>query len=316
MISRKFKIDPDTLRYIQVKKDLKTRLLTGLLFILASMLLTAGIVHFTDNMDVRLKYKHLKKVNRSLIEQYKQLSTKMDYYDKLLAEYQVTDDSIYRCILDVNPIPDYLRKPAFGGTDHYNNLEGFKSSPIMINTTLHLDQILMRTDVQNSSFIDLDRMATNRRLLLGSIPAIQPVPVDATYWLSSDFGYRIDPFTHAKAFHSGLDLAAEPGLNVYATGDGIVEFTESSKGGFGREIVINHGFGYTTLYGHLLKILVQPGQIVKRGQLIGLLGNSGRSTGPHLHYGVNYLNKAVNPYFYYSNDLSPQEYSEIVSISE
>jgi hypothetical protein len=316
MFHKKFKIDPDTLRYVQVRRGLKTRILTGLLFALAVIFLTAGIVHITDNRDVRLKYRYLKKTNSRLIEQYQQLSTKMNYYDRLLSEYQLTDDSFYRCILDVDPLPAYSRKPAFGGTDHYQHLEGFPSSPIMINTTLHLDQILMKTKVQNSSFKDLDRMAVDRKSLLGSMPAIQPVPVDATYWLSSAFGYRIDPFTHMRAFHSGLDFAAEPGLSVYATGDGIVDFTGNARGGYGKEIIINHGFGYTTIYGHLLKILVQPGQTVKRGQLIGLLGNSGRSTGPHLHYGVNYFNKAVNPYFYYSNDLSPGEYNKITSNSE
>jgi hypothetical protein len=316
MFHKRFKIDPDTLRYIQVKKGLKTRLLTGVLFCLTAIFLAAGMVQITDNMGIRFKYRHLKKVNSRLIEQYQQLSTKMDYYDKLLADYQVTDDSVYRCILDVDPIPSYSRRPAFGGTDHYEHLEGFQSSSIMINTTLRLDKIMMRTDVQNSSFIDLDRMAVDRKSLLGSIPAIQPVPIDATYWLSSAYGYRIDPFTHRRAFHSGMDFAAEPGLNVYATGDGIVDFTGNSRGGYGKEIVINHGFGYSTIYGHLLKILVQPGQMVKRGQLIGLLGNSGRSTGPHLHYGVNYFNKAVNPYFYFSNDLSPVEYNKIISTSE
>lgn len=316
MFHKRFKIDPDSLRYVQVKKDLKTRWLTGLLFSLSTILLAAGIVYITDNLDVRLKYRHLKKINSRLIEQYQQLSTKMDYYDRLLAEYQVTDDSVYRCILDVDPLPAYSRKPAFGGTDHYGHLEGFPCSPIMINTTLHLDQILIRTEVQNSSFIDIDRMAMNRKILLGSIPAIQPVPVDASYWLSSDFGYRIDPFTHMRAFHNGMDYAAEPGLDVYSTGDGFVESISNSNYGYGKEIIINHGFGYTSRYAHLLKILVKPGQKVHRGQLIGLLGNSGRSTGPHLHYGVNYFNKAVNPFFYYSNDLSPEEYNKIVSVSE
>jgi hypothetical protein len=316
MFHKKFKLDPDTLRFVQVKSDLKSRLLTWLLFGFAVILLTAGIISITDHLDVRWKYKHLKTVNSRLLKKFNNLCTEMDNYDRQLAEYQVTDDSVYRCILDIDPIPSYARKPDFGGSDHYEHLQGFPSSPFMIRTSLRLDQIIMRTDLQNSSFEDLDRLAFDRSALLGSKPAIQPVPLDATYWLSSDFGYRIDPFTHNRAFHNGMDYAAEPGLNVYATGDGVVDMISNSNYGYGKEIVINHGFGYTSRYAHLLKILVVPGQIIKRGQLIGLLGNSGRSTGPHLHYGVNYFDKAVNPYFFYSNDLSPDEYNEIVSISE
>ncbi len=316
MFHKKFKLDPDTLRFVQVTKDLKSRLLTGFLFGFAVILLTAGIISITDHMNVRLKYEHLKKVNSRLLEKYNLLFTEMDNYDRLLAEYQVTDDSVYRCILNIDPIPAYARRPEFGGSKHYEHLQGYPSSSLMISTSLRLDQIRMRTDLQNSSFEDLDKLAFDRKALLGSKPAIQPVALDATYWLSSDFGYRIDPFTHRRAFHDGMDYAAEPGLNIYSTGDGVVEMINSSKYGYGKEIVINHGFGYTSRYAHLLKILVEPGQTVKRGQLIGLLGNSGRSTGPHLHYGVDFFDKAVNPYFYYSNDLSPEEYNKIVSVSD
>ena len=316
MFQKRFKIDPDTLRYVLVKKDLKSRILTGTVFSLAAILLAAGIISITDNLDIRMKYRYLKRVNSRLVEQYKQLSSKMDNYDRMLAEYQVTDDSIFRCILNIEPIPSYSRKPGIGGSDRFEYLEGFPSSSLMINTSLRLDLIEIKTNLQNSSFTDLDRLAIKRKSLLGSIPAIQPISIDATYWLSSDFGFRIDPFTHTRAFHNGMDFAAEPGLNIYATGNGTVDYIGDSRWGYGREILIDHGFGYTSRYGHLQKILVQPGQKVQRGQLIGLLGNSGRSTGPHLHYGVNYDSKDVNPYFYFSNDLSPLEYNKIISISE
>jgi len=316
MLHSRYRLDPHTLRYEKVKKDLKSRILTGFVFCLIALFFTAGIIGVTDHLNVRMKYRYLKNINSRLIEKYQGLGAKMDNYEKLLADYQVKDDSVYRCILDIDPIPLYSRKPSFGGSDRYENLVGFPSSRLMISTSLRLDQIEMRTTLQNSSFKDLDRMAKSRKSFLGSIPAIQPVAIDATYWLSSDFGYRIDPFTHMRAFHNGLDFASEPGLNVYSTGDGIVEFISNSRYGYGMEILVNHGFGYISRYAHLKKILVEPGQKVKRGQLIGLLGNSGRSTGPHLHYGVNYFDKAVNPYFYYSDDISAPEYNKIVSLSE
>lgn len=316
MFHRRYKLDPYSLRYVQVKRDLKSRILTGLLFCFAAVLIAAGIISVTDSLDVRMKYRYLKKVNSRLIGNYRQLSAKMDNYDRLLAEYQTKDDNIYRCILNIEPIPAYSRKLGFGGIDRFEHLEGYPSSPLMISTSLRMDLIEIKINLQNSSFADLDRIAVSRKSLLGSIPAIQPVSLNATYWLSSDFGYRIDPFTHMRAFHNGMDYAAESGLNVHATGDGVVDLISNSNYGYGKEILIDHGFGFRSRYAHLQKVLVQPGQKVKRGQLIGLLGNTGRSTGPHLHYGIDYFNKSVNPYFYYSNDLSPLEYNKIISLSE
>jgi hypothetical protein len=316
MFQRRFQLDPKTLRYVQVKRTLKSKILTALLFSSVTILLTAGIINITDRLGIRIKYRHLRTVNAELVEHYQLLDKEMDNYDRLLAGYQVNDDSVYRCILDIEPLPSFARKPGFGGSDLYNYLEGYSSSDLMINTSIRLEHIEMRTDLQKSSFTDLDRLALERKTLLSSKPAIQPISLEDTYWLSSDFGIRTDPVTKMPTFHCGIDYAANPGLNVYATGDGIVDFIRISKGGYGKEIIIDHGFGYSSRYAHLQKILVQPGQKIQRGQIIGFLGNSGKSTGPHLHYGVDYFNKPVNPYFYYSNDLSPQEYNKIVSLAE
>jgi hypothetical protein len=316
MFQRRFHFDPKTLRYVQVKRSLKTKLLIASLLCSLTILLTAGIIAVTDHLEIRIKYKNLKKDHAILVERYQQLDKRMDKYDRVLAEYQLHDDSIYRCILDIEPLPSFARKPGFGGSDHYNYLEGYSSSNLMIGTTIRLDHISMRTDLQNTSFMELNRLVHERDVLLDSRPAIQPISPGDTYWLSSDFGYRIDPVTKLRTFHCGLDFAANPGLNVYATGDGIVNFIRNSNGGYGKEIIIDHGFGYTSRYAHLQKILVQPGQRVKRGQVIGFLGNSGKSTGPHLHYGITCFGKHVNPYFYYSADLSPTEYSKIVSLAK
>lgn len=316
MFQRRFQFDPKTLRYVQVRRTLKSKILIAFLFCSLAILLTAGIIKLTDQLGIRIKYRHLKKLNTELVEHYQQLGERMDNYDRVLAGYQLNDDSIYRCILEIDPLPSFARKPGFGGSGHYNYLEGYASSDLMINTTVRLDHIRMRTDLQKTSFTDLDRLALEKKVFFGSKPAIQPISLEDTYWLSSDFGYRIDPVTKIPTFHCGIDFAANPGLNVYATGDGIVDFIRNSNGGYGKEIIINHGFGYTSRYAHLQKILVQPGQKVQRGQVIGFLGNSGKSTGPHLHYGINYFGKPVNPYFYYSSDLSPREYNKIVSLAE
>lgn len=316
MFRRRYHLDPQTLRYVQVKRNLKSRLLLTLLFSTLIVLLTVMIIHITDHMGIRIKYLHLKSVNNKLIENYKQLDNEMAYYDKLLFDYQKIDDSIYRCILDVEPLPSYLRKPGAGGHDPYNYLEGYASSDLMISTSLRFDDIKMRTDLQDHSFAELDQLAGEKKSLLSCKPSIQPISLDNFYWLSSDFGWRTDPFTKSSAFHQGLDFASEPGLNVYATGEGTVGYVKFSNGGYGNIVVIDHGYGYSSTYAHLQKIFVHPGQKVYRGQIIALLGNSGKSTGPHLHYGVNYLDRPVNPFFYFSDDLSPEEYNKVVSLSE
>lgn len=316
MFRRRYNFDPQTLRYVQVKSTLKSKLLLALLFSTLSILLSAIIIQFTDHQGIRLKYLHLQSIHSQLVENYQQLDRKMDYYDRLLGEYQLMDDSIYRCILDVEPLPSFLRKSGSGGHDPYTYLEGFVTSDIMINTSMHFDDLKSRIDLQEHSFTDLDRLANEKKSLLSCKPSIQPISLDNYYWLSSDFGMRIDPVTKTLTFHYGLDFASEPGLNVYATGDGIVDFVKISNGGYGNVIVIDHGYGYTSRYAHLQKIFVYPGQKVHRGQVIALLGNSGKSTGPHLHYGINYLGRPVNPYFYFSDDLNPKEYDKVVSLSE
>jgi hypothetical protein len=316
MFKRRYHFDPQILRYVQVKRTLKSKLLIALLFGTLSILLTVIIIQITDHLGIRLKYLHLQSVHSKLVENYQQLNGKMDYYDRLLGEFQIIDDSVYRCILDVEPLPSFLRKPGSGGYDPYTYLEGFVTSDIMIHTSMRFDNIKSRTDLQEHSFTDLDRLASEKKSLFSCKPSIQPISPDNFYWLSSDFGMRIDPVTKTLAFHYGLDFASEPGLKVYATGDGIVDFVKISNGGYGNVAVIDHGYGYTSRYAHLQKIFVYPGQQVHRGQVIALLGNSGKSTGPHLHYGISYLGKPVNPFFYFSDDLSPEEYNKVVSLSE
>lgn len=316
MFESRFHFDPDTLRYSRVKRSLKSRILLGFLFGSVILILTAGMVHVTDNLGIRLKYKHLTLLNAELYEEYSILNQRMDRYEKVLAEYQLMDDSLYRCILGVEPVASFVRESGFGGSNQYDYLEGFASANLMINTSLRVDQIEIKTDIQNNSFSEIDRIAQDWKTLLGNKPAIQPISPENFYWLSSDFGYRIDPVTKVPTFHAGLDFAAEPGLEVYATGDGTVDFIQNSNGGYGKEIIIDHGFGYTSRYAHLQKILVQPGQKVVRGQIIAFLGNSGKSTGPHLHYGITYGDKHMNPFFYYSNDLTIPEYNKVISLAE
>jgi murein DD-endopeptidase MepM/ murein hydrolase activator NlpD len=185
----------------------------------------------------------------------------------------------------------------------------------MVDLNKRADLTGIRMDIQSRSFRDLLLEADRHSNLMIRKPSIQPISLENFYWISSVFGYRIDPIYKRRAMHRGLDFAAAIGTPVYATGDGVVKRTKVAKNGYGKEVVIDHGFGYTTRYGHLHEILVHVGQKIKRGNVIGTLGDSGRSTGPHLHYEVLENGRAKNPKHYYAEDLSPREYSEIISLS-
>ena len=316
MFQKKFHFDPSTLRFIRVRKALKTRIFLLLLFISISVAGGIMIYHLSVYLGINPKVSRLLLENTELVTQYTQMNEKMDEYDRLLEQYQVIDDSLYRCILEQDPLPSYVRQPGLGGTYLYGYLEGFASSNLMINTSRRLEDLTVRTDMQYQSFSDLARLALEKRDLFDRKPSIQPVSLEDPYWLTSSFGTRIDPVTRVYKRHYGLDFAGAIGTNIYATGDGIVSYIKISTGGYGKEVVIDHGFGYATRYAHLNKISVYKGQQIKRGQVIGLLGNSGKSTGPHLHYEVRYMNRPLNPFYFFSDDLTPAQYMEIISLSD
>lgn len=316
MFQEKFHFDPHTLRFVRVTKTLKTRIFLLLLFISLSVAGGILIYHLSVYMGINPKVSRLWLENTELITRYNQLNEKMNEYDRLLEQYQVIDDSLYRCILEQEPLPSYIRQPGLGGSYMYGYLEGFTSSDLMINTSRRLDDLTVRTEMQYQSFSELAWQALEKRDLLNRKPSIQPVSLEDPYWLTSSFGRRIDPVTKVYTRHYGLDFAGAIGTNIYATGNGVVDYIRISVGGYGKEVVINHGFGYSTRYAHLNKILVHKGQQIKRGQVIGVLGNSGKSTGPHLHYEVRYMNRPLNPFYFFSDDLTPEEYREIISLSD
>jgi len=231
-----------------------------------------------------------------------------------IGELQCRDDNIYRSYYQLEPISAALREAGLGGAEQYSNLQGYESSHFMIDLTRRIDMADIRLDIQSGSFTDLLSKAEYQKQLLDHKPSIQPISLQNFYWISSAFGYRTDPMSKRRTMHRGVDFAGRKGLNVYATGDGVVVRTKVSRTGFGKEVLVDHGFGYVTRYGHMNSILVQMGQEIKRGSIIGTLGSTGKSTGPHLHYEVRHYGRAVNPKHFYSEDLSPTEYSEIVAL--
>lgn len=233
----------------------------------------------------------------------------------VLDDLEQRDDNVYRAIFEAEPIPDDIRKSGFGGADRYNDLEGFTYSQLMISTTQKMDQLAKQMYIQSKSYDEVVKLAENKEKLLSSIPSIMPISVKDLKGTPSGFGYRTHPIYKIVKMHTGMDFNAAIGTPIYATGDGVVERADAEASGYGNHVVINHGFGYETLYGHMSKIMVAPGQQVKRGEVIGLVGNTGTSSGPHVHYEVIRNGNKINPISYYFLDLSPVEYQQIIQQS-
>ncbi|MCF8404850.1 MAG: M23 family metallopeptidase, partial [Bacteroidales bacterium] len=212
-------------------------------------------------------------------------------------------------------VPSAIRKAGFGGADRYAKLEGYKNSDLIINMTKRLDMIHGQLVVQSESFDEVFDLARNKAQMLACIPAIQPVANKDLKRLSSYYGYRTDPIYKVRKFHPGIDFSAPTGTEIYATGDGIITEITRSRRGYGNKLEIDHGYGYTTMYAHIHDFKVRKGQKVKRGQLIATVGNTGKSTAPHLHYEIRKDDKRVNPIYYFFNDLTPEEYSRVLELS-
>ncbi|MFI5163627.1 MAG: M23 family metallopeptidase [Bacteroidia bacterium] len=220
----------------------------------------------------------------------------------------------YRAIFEAEPIADEIRKAGFGGVDRYKELEGYENSKLIIESTQKLDQISKQLYIQSKSFDEVTKMAKNKEQMLACIPAIQPISGKDLKHEPSGYGMRMHPIYKYEKFHAGMDFTANIGTKIYATGDGVVETAEFGSG-YGNHVVINHGYGYETVYGHMEKIVARVGQKVKRGELIGYVGNTGLSAGPHVHYEVRKNGDPVNPVNFYYNDLTPSEYKQMIEVS-
>ncbi|MFD2603043.1 MULTISPECIES: M23 family metallopeptidase [Flavobacterium] len=239
---------------------------------------------------------------------YEILNHKMDQIDEVLEEVEDRDNNLYRAYFNASAIPDEQRKAGFGGVNRYKDLEGFDNSELVIGTTKRLDIISKELVIQSKSLDEIAKLAKDKEKLLASIPAIQPVKNEDLRQMASGFGYRSDPFTKIRKFHAGMDFSARTGTPIYATGDGVVVAADNRLSGYGNRVVIRHGFGYETLYGHMSRFKAKAGQKVKRGDVIGYVGSTGRSEAPHLHYEVHKNGEVVNPLNFYYGNISAKEY--------
>jgi len=315
MVKAKYKFNPETLSYVKVEHNFKARLSRLLILFSVSLVMSVIMVAVFLQFYETPKTKTLKRENQRLATQYDLMFKNLEDVEKVLTDLQERDDNLYRVIFEADPIPNSIRKAGFGGINKYAQLETLDNSELVIKTARKLDIVSKQAYVQSKSYDELVKLAMNKEKMLASIPAVMPVSNKDLKRTASGWGFRIDPVYKIRRFHYGMDFSAPIGTEVYSTGDGVIKEVKTSRSGYGRWIVVDHGFGYETLYGHLNEFNVKVGDKVKRGSVIGYVGNAGKSTGPHLHYEVHKNGKPINPQFYYFKDLTPEEYDRMIALS-
>ena len=243
---------------------------------------------------------------------YELLSKRMEEGTSILKQLQERDNNIYRTYFEANPISDEQRRAGFGGVNKYKYLEGFDNSKLIIESNKRLDILQKQIVVQSKSLDEIKLLAEEKEKLLVAIPAIQPVSNEDLTRMASGYGMRSDPFTKVRKMHWGMDFTAPRGTPVYASGDGVVARADSNSSGYGKHIRIKHGYGYTSLYAHLYKYNVRRNQKIKRGDLIGFVGSTGRSEAPHLHYEIFKDGDRINPINFYYGSLTAEEFNKLL----
>lgn len=304
-----------TLSYEVKKRSGLVRLAHLLLFFCGSIALAMLYMWiYTSVLGFELpKTMLLKKENAQWRSKVEVMNTKLDEYDRALVTLQHRDNGIYRSIFGMNEIPSEVRNAGFGGVNRYSHFDDVDSDGLLKKAAVRLDVLSKKTFVQSKSFDEISQLSRRAGEMASCIPAIPPMcPDRERFRVSSSFGYRSDPFSKRTTRHTGVDFAMKSGNLLYATGDGVVESVKFELWGYGNQVVIDHGFGYKTRYAHMSTIAVAEGMKIKRGECIGLSGNSGKSSGPHLHYEVIYKGAHVNPANYYDLDITVDEYETMV----
>ena len=315
MAKIKYYYDTKTLSYKRIELNVFDKFKRSLSYVAASaftgLIMIVVFFQFFDSP----KEKRLKSEIENLVTQYDILSKKMTQIDLVLDDIQQRDDNIYRVIFEADPIPSSIRKAGFGGVNRYKDIRNFSNSELVIEVAKKADKLSKQLYIQSKSFDEVINLAKNKADMLASIPAIQPIANKDLGRVASGYGYRIHPIYKTRKLHTGMDFTAPQGTPIYSTGDGKIEKVRRSRKGYGNHVIIDHGYGYQTLYAHMKKYIVYRGQKVKRGEIIGYVGSTGTSVAPHLHYEVMKNKRKINPVNYYYNDLSPEEYTKMLEIS-
>ena len=313
----KYYYDPESLAYKKIKHKKRTKFAYAALFLVASALFgfLAFVVLLNTPFFETPRDRLLTREIDNLKLNYAIVNKKMDQIDEVIGNIEERDNNLYRTYFNSSPIPEEQRKAGFGGVNRYKELEGYNNSQLVIDTRKRVDVLSKELVIQSKSLDEIFRLAKEKSKLLSAIPAIQPVRNENLRAVASGFGYRSDPFTKVRKFHAGMDFSSKTGTPVFATGDGVVVRADATASGYGNHIVISHGYGYETLYGHLSKYKARRGQRVKRGDIIGYVGSTGRSEAPHLHYEVHKGGTVVNPLNFYYGNISAAEYVAISKVA-
>jgi murein DD-endopeptidase MepM/ murein hydrolase activator NlpD len=313
----KYYYDSENLAYKRIRTKKRKKFAYVVLFLLSSALF--GFLIFLLLINTSFFETPKDKIQAREIEalalNYKVLNKKIDLMNEVLEAIENRDNDIYRIYFNATPISEEERKAGFGGVNRYKDLQGYNNSELLENTTKRVDILTKELVIQSKSLDEIVALAKKKEKLLAAIPAIQPVKNEDLKHMASGYGYRSDPFTKIRKFHYGMDFTARTGTPIYATGDGVVYKADASLSGYGNHIEINHGYGYKTLYAHLSKYKCRQGQRVKRGDIIGYVGSTGRSQAPHLHYEVLKNGERVNPLNFYYGSISAKEYIEISKLA-
>ncbi|HNT79821.1 MAG TPA: M23 family metallopeptidase [Bacteroidia bacterium] len=315
MKKAKYYFNTHTLRYEKIVVSIRKRLFRVLGFIATALVFGTLIVVLAYSYIDSPKEKQLKAELEQMRLQYEILNKRTARSERILADLQQRDENIYRVVFEAEPIPLSIRRAGFGGLNRYAHLEGSNNAELLINSSNKIDQLEKQLYLQSKSMDEIFSLAKGKSQMLASIPAIQPVANKDLTRVASGFGYRIHPIYKTRMMHTGIDFTAPSGTEIYATGNGVVKKIEYAGRGYGNSVIISHGYGYETLYGHMSKITVKQGKRINRGDVIGYVGNTGTSTAPHLHYEVIKGGNKINPINFFYNDLSPEEFEKVIEIA-
>lgn len=311
----KYYYNTHSLRYEKLEVPLRVKLLRVFAF-LATALVTAAII-------VWVGFRYIGSPNERILrdqlddysEGYKLMQHQVEHLQQQMGELETRDNKVYRSIFEANPIPDSARAKEQAKKAEVSLVQRLSNDDLVGGMIAQLNKLSARVAYQTKSYSEIDEMVKNKEKLLSAIPAIQPVSNSDLQRIASGFGSRIDPVYKIQKFHAGLDFTAPQGTPIYATADGRIKEANYNEGGFGNHVVINHGYGYETLYGHMVRVKARVGQLVKRGEVIGWVGNTGKSTGPHCHYEVHKNGPAVDPVYFFYNDLTPEQFDRMLKMA-
>ncbi|HRE37548.1 MAG TPA: M23 family metallopeptidase [Chitinophagaceae bacterium] len=308
----KYYYNTNTLRYEKLETPLRVRLLRIFGFIAAALVTAALISYVAFQFIGSPKEKILQEQNEDLRDNYRQLKDRIESLQQQMKELEKRDNDVYRAIFEASPIPDSARAKELETKLEIETVRRLKDNQLVGSILNTLNTLTSRIEAQKRSYDEVEELVKNKEQLLARTPAIQPVSNKDLNRIASGFGYRIDPVYKTTKFHAGLDFSAPQGTPIYATADGTVTTAGNTGNGYGNHVIINHGFGYETLYGHMVRVKARNGQAVKRGEVIGWVGSTGKSTGPHCHYEVHKYGDKIDPIYFFYNDLTPEQFDMIL----